>query len=52
MQFVDVELVAGGGELGGDMRVKLMMSSPCAGPIVALNCVSAIDDPSRFTSSK
>jgi transposase len=35
-----------------DKRVRLMMSAPGVGPIVALTYVSAIDDPSRFSSSK
>ena len=35
-----------------DGRVRLLMSTPGVGPIVALTYVSAIDDPSRFTSSK
>ena len=35
-----------------DRRVRLIMSAPGVGPIVALTYVSAIDDPSRFSSSK
>ena len=35
-----------------DARVRLLMSTPGVGPIVALTYVSAIDDPARFTSSK
>ncbi len=35
-----------------DKRVRLIMSVPGVGPIVALTHVSAIDDPSRFSSSK
>jgi transposase len=35
-----------------DARVRLLMSTPGVGPIVALTYVSAIDDPSRFSSSK
>ena len=35
-----------------DKRVRLMMSAPGVGAIVALTYVSAIDDPSRFSSSK
>jgi transposase len=35
-----------------DKRVRLMMSAPGVGAIVALTYVSAIDDPSRFASSK
>jgi transposase len=35
-----------------DARVRLLMSAPGVGPIVALTYVSAIDDPSRFKSSK
>ena len=37
---------------GQDRRVRLMMSALGVGPIVALTYVSAIDDPSRFSSSK
>ena len=33
-------------------RVRLLMSTPGVGPVVALTYVSAIDDPKRFTSSK
>jgi transposase len=35
-----------------DERVRLLMSAPGVGPIVALTYVSAIDDPARFKSSK
>jgi transposase len=35
-----------------DTRVRLLMSAPGVGPIVALTYVSAIDDPRRFKSSK
>jgi len=35
-----------------DSRVRLLMSAPGVGAIVALTYVSAIDDPSRFKSSK
>lgn len=35
-----------------DARVRLLMSAPGVGPIVALTYVSAIDDPARFKSSK
>jgi transposase len=35
-----------------DGRVRLLMSAPGVGAIVALTYVSAIDDPSRFKSSK
>jgi transposase len=35
-----------------DARVRLLMSAPGVGPLVALTYVSAIDDPKRFTSSK
>ena len=35
-----------------DARVRLLMSAPGVGPIVALTYVSAIDDPIRFKSSK
>jgi len=35
-----------------DARVRLMMSAPGVGAIVALTYVSAIDDPGRFKSSK
>jgi transposase len=35
-----------------DTRVRLMMSAPGVGTIVALTYVFAIDDPSRFTSSR
>ena len=35
-----------------DGRVRLLMSAPGVGAIVALTYVSAIDDPARFRSSK
>jgi transposase len=35
-----------------DARAALLMSVPAVGPIVALTYASALDDPSRFTSSK
>jgi transposase len=35
-----------------DARTRLLMSTPAVGPIVALTYASAIDDPSRFRSSK
>ena len=35
-----------------DARVRLLMSTPGVGPIVALTYVSAVDDPTRFKSSK
>jgi transposase len=35
-----------------DARVKLLMSAPGVGAIVALTYVSAVDDPARFRSSK
>src|SRR5262249_31351744 len=35
-----------------DARARLLMSTPAVGPIVALPYASAIDDPSRFKSSK
>ena len=35
-----------------DARIRLLMSTPAVGPIVALTYGSAIDDPSRFKSSK
>src|SRR5215813_9304244 len=35
-----------------DTRVRLLMSPPGVGTIVGLTYASAIDDPSRFTSSK
>jgi len=35
-----------------DARVRLLMSTPGVGPLVALTYVAAIDDPARFTSSK
>jgi len=34
-----------------DRRVRLLMTAPGVGPIVALTYVSAIDDPGRFKSS-
>ena len=35
-----------------DAKARLLMSTPAVGPIVSLTYASAIDDPSRFTSSK
>jgi transposase len=35
-----------------DTKAKLLMSVPAVGPIISLTFASAIDDPSRFTSSK
>jgi len=35
-----------------DKRAHLLMSAPGVGPIVALTYVGAIDDPTRFKSSK
>ena len=35
-----------------DARVRLLMSAPGVGAIVALTYVSAVDDPKRFESSK
>jgi hypothetical protein len=35
-----------------DAQVRLWMSTPGVGPVVALTYVSAIDDPKHFTSSK
>ncbi len=35
-----------------DTRARLLMTAPGVGPIVALTYVSAIDDPSQFTSSR
>jgi transposase len=36
----------------GDARVRLAMTAPGVGPIVGLSYVTAIEDPSRFRSSK
>jgi transposase len=36
----------------GDARARLLMSAPGVGAIVALTYVSAVDDPTRFKSSK
>src|SRR5258705_6225807 len=33
-------------------KARLLMSTPAVGPIVSLTFACAIDDPSRFTSSK
>ena len=33
-------------------RARLLMTTPGVGPVVALDYASAIDDPSRFKSSK
>ena len=35
-----------------DAQAKLLMSTPAVGPIVALTYASAVDDPSRFKSSR
>jgi transposase len=35
-----------------DVQAKLLMTTPAVGPIVALTYASAVDDPSRFKSSK
>ncbi len=35
-----------------DARAKLLMSTPAVGPVISLTYASAIDDPSRFASSK
>jgi transposase len=35
-----------------DTKARLLMSTPAVGPIISLTYASAIDDPSRFTSSK
>jgi transposase len=35
-----------------DTRTKLLMSTPAVGPIVALTYAAAVDDPTRFKSSK
>jgi transposase len=35
-----------------DTKARLLMSTPAVGPIVSLTFACAIDDPSRFTSSK
>lgn len=35
-----------------DAKARLLMSTPCVGPIVSLTYASAIDDPARFKSSK
>ena len=35
-----------------DARTRLLMSTPAVGPIVALTYTAAVDDPSRFKSSK
>jgi transposase len=35
-----------------DARVRLLMSAPGVGPMVALTYVSGVDDPARFKSSK
>ena len=35
-----------------DAQARLLMSTPAVGPIVALTYASAIDDPTRFKSSK
>jgi len=35
-----------------DAKARLLMSMPAVGPIISLTYASAVDDPSRFTSSK
>src|SRR5882757_10207938 len=35
-----------------DTRTRLLMSTPAVGPIVALTYAAAVDDPTRFKSSK
>ncbi|MDH2356051.1 IS110 family transposase [Bradyrhizobium sp. SSUT112] len=35
-----------------DAKAKLLMSTPAVGPVISLTYARAIDDPSRFTSSK
>ncbi|WP_407167068.1 IS110 family transposase [Bradyrhizobium sp. ORS 111] len=35
-----------------DAKARLLMSTPAVGPVISLTYASAIDDPSRFTSSK
>jgi transposase len=35
-----------------DARIRLLMSTPAVGPIVALTYAAAVDDPARFRSSK
>ncbi len=35
-----------------DAKAKLLMTTPAVGPVISLTFASAIDDPSRFTSSK
>jgi transposase len=35
-----------------DAKARLLMSTPAVGPIISLTYACAIDDPSRFTSSK
>jgi transposase len=35
-----------------DAKARLLMSTPAVGPIISLTYASAIDDPSRFASSK
>jgi transposase len=34
------------------VQARLLMSTPAVGPVISLTFASAIDDPSRFTSSK
>jgi transposase len=34
------------------LQAQLLMSTPAVGPVISLTFASAIDDPSRFTSSK
>jgi transposase len=50
-EFADLEKRVHG-MAGADDRVRLLMSAPGVGAIVALTYVSAIDDPCRFTSSR
>jgi transposase len=35
-----------------DTKARLLMTTPCVGPIVSLTLAAAIDDPARFKSSK
>lgn len=35
-----------------DAKARLLMSTPCVGPVVSLTYASAIDDPARFKSSR
>ena len=47
-----VRLLAKSACCQSDKRVRLLMTTPGVGAIVALTYVSAIDDPGRFSSSK